>query len=164
MNTDFIHPVHFEAVLERFEQRDRTHYIDVPDEVVRQFMQTKPVRMMCLLNDSIEFHCALRPKGDGSFFISIGTPIRQQGKLRLGDTLRAAIWKDESEYGRKMPEELTELFAIDEEGSRLFHALTPNQQRGIIYYVDGAKTPQVRVDRAIMMINRLKVNPSGKHG
>lgn len=156
-------PVRFESVLERFEQRDRTHYIHVPDEVARQFTQTKPVRILCLLNDTVEFHCALRPRGDGSFFISVGTPIRQQGKFRLGDQLRAAIWKDESEYGRNMPDELTELFAIDEEGSRLFHALTPNQQRGIIYYVDGAKTPQVRVDRAIKMIDRLKTHPSGPH-
>lgn len=163
MNPDSLQSVRFEAVLERFEQRDRTHYIAVPDEVAQQFTRTQPVRMMCLLNDSIEFHCALRPRGDGSFFISIGTPSRQQGKLRLGDTLRIAIWQDESEYGRKMPEELTELLAIDEEGNRLFHALPPNRQRSIIYYVDGAKSPQVRVDRAIMMINRLKINPSGKH-
>ncbi|MFC5408094.1 YdeI/OmpD-associated family protein [Larkinella bovis] len=163
MNSDSNNLVRFEAVLERFEQRDRTHYIDVPDAVARQFTQTKPVRIMCLLNDSVEFHCALRPKGDGSFFISIGTPIRQQGKLKIGDPIRVAIRKDESEYGRNMPEELKELFAIDEVGNRLFHALTPNQQRGIIYYVDSAKSPQVRVDRAILMIDRLKTNPSGRH-
>ncbi|RAJ94478.1 bacteriocin resistance YdeI/OmpD-like protein [Larkinella arboricola] len=160
MNTDSLQSVRFESILERFEQRDRTHYMAVPDEVAQQFTRPKPVRIMCLLNDSIEFHCALRPKGDGSFFISIGTPIRQQGKLQLGDRLQVVIWKDDSQYGRKMPEELTELLAIDEEGNRLFHALTPNQQRGIIYYVDGAKTPQVRIDRAIMMIDRLKINPS----
>ncbi|WP_460674279.1 YdeI/OmpD-associated family protein [Larkinella ripae] len=163
MSTESTKPVQFESVIERFEQRDRTHYMAVPDEVAQQFTRTKPVRMLCRLNGTVEFHCALRPKGDGTFYISVGTPIRQQGKLKMGDVVRAAIWKDESEYGRKMPEELIELFAIDEEGNRLFHALTPSQQRAILYYVDGAKNPQIRVDRAIMMIDRLKTNSFGKH-
>lgn len=161
MPTESVTPVHFDAILERFTDRDKTHFMAVPDEVARQFTSTKPVRMMCLLNDTVEFHCALRPRGDGTFFISIGTPIRQQGKFQLGDRLRAAVWKDDSEYGRKMPDELTELLALDEEGNRRFQALTPSQKRAIIYYVDGAKNPQVRVDRAIMMIDRLKTNTLG---
>ncbi|MGA0556642.1 YdeI/OmpD-associated family protein [Larkinella sp. VNQ87] len=150
--------VGFDAVLDRFVDRDKTHYIAVPDDVAQQFTRTSPVRMMCLLNGTIEFHCALRPRGDGTFFINIGTPLRQQGKLRLGDRVRAVIWKDESEYGRNMPEELVELFAIDPEGHNRFHALTPGKQRGIMYYINSAKNPQTRVDRAIKMIDRLKTS------
>ncbi|MCY1308411.1 Bacteriocin-protection, YdeI or OmpD-Associated [compost metagenome] len=58
-----------------------------------------------------------------------------------------------------MPEELAELLAIDEEGNRLFQALKPGRQRDILYYVNGAKSVQVRIDRAIMMIDRLKKGP-----
>lgn len=148
--------VRFDAVIERFTNAIGAHYIGVPDEVVQQFTQKSAVRVMCLLNGTVEFHCALRPKGDGSFMISIGTPIRQQLKVRMGDSVKAVIWKDESEYGRKMPEELQELLAIDEEGNRHFQALTPGKQRSIMYYIDGARNVQVRVDRAIMMIDRLK--------
>ena len=150
--------VRFESLIDRFTYKNGPHYIDVPDEVAKQFTSPKPVRLLCRLNGTVEFHCALRPKGDGSFFISVGTPIRQQLKAKPGDKVRAAIWKDESEYGRKMPEELLELLAIDEAGNRCFQALTPSHQRGIIYYIDGAKNIQTRIDRAIRMIDRLKTN------
>jgi hypothetical protein len=149
-------PIRFESVIDRFTTQNGMHYIDVPDEAAGQFVSKTPGRMMCLLNGTVEFHCALRPKGNGSFYISVGTPIRQQLKVRSGDKIQAAIWKDESKYGRKMPEELLELLAIDEEGNRRFHELTPSHQRGIVYYIDGAKNSQTRVDRAIMMIDRLK--------
>ncbi|RRB17343.1 YdeI/OmpD-associated family protein [Larkinella knui] len=150
--------VRFEAVIERFTHSIGGHYIGVPDDVVQHFTQKSAVRVMCRLNSTVEFHCALRPKGDGSFMISLGTPIRQQLKVRMGDTVKAAIWKDESEYGRKMPEELQELLAIDEEGNQCFQALTPGKQRSIMYYVDGAKNVQTRIDRAILMIDRLKTH------
>ncbi|GAB3935885.1 YdeI/OmpD-associated family protein [Larkinella terrae] len=148
--------IRFESVIDRFTSQNGMHYIDVPDEVAQPFTSPTPLRLVCLLNGKLEFHCALRPKGNGSFYISIGTPIRQQLKLRPGDKVQVVIWKDDSEYGRKMPEELQELLTIDEEGNRCFQALKPSEQRGIIYYVDGAKNNQIRVDRAIKMIDRLK--------
>ncbi|RRB07375.1 YdeI/OmpD-associated family protein [Larkinella rosea] len=148
--------IHFESVIDRFVHQNGMHFIDVPDGVAQLFVSTTSVRMMCLLNGKVEFHCALRPKGNGTFYISVGTPIRQQLKIRSGDKIQAAIWKDDSEYGRKMPEELQELLAIDEEGNRCFQALKSSDQRAIMYYVDGAKNSQIRIDRAIKMIDRFK--------
>lgn len=45
------------------------------------------------------------------------------------------------------------------EGVRTHH---PGQQRYIINYVDGVKSIQKRIDRAIMLIENLKTMPSGK--
>ena len=130
----------------------------VPDEIAMQFVTgRKPVRIRCRLNDSVNFQCAIRPMGGGGFYINVGTPIRQEAKIVFGQKLFVAIQKDDSEYGRDLPEELQELLAMDDEGNRLFQALLPSHQRGIIHYVAGAKSIQVRIDRAIMMINRLKV-------
>lgn len=39
-----------------------------------------------------------------------------------------------------MPEELEELLHQDEEGNRLFHALTPGKQRTLLYYIGAPKT------------------------
>ncbi|MCF0062704.1 YdeI/OmpD-associated family protein [Dyadobacter chenwenxiniae] len=150
--------VRFESTLDRLPGKGGEFYMIVPDEVAMQFVQgRKPARVRCLLNDKVDFQCAIRPKGGGGFYINIGTPLRQEGKFVLGQKLHAEIRKDESEFGRDMPEELYELLEMDEEGKRLFHESLPSRQRGIIYYVAGAKSVQVRVDRAIMMINRLKV-------
>ncbi|MDQ6482120.1 YdeI/OmpD-associated family protein [Dyadobacter sp. LHD-138] len=151
-------PVHFESLLERFPDKGGYYFIIVPDEVAEQFVEgRKPVRMVCLLNGNTEFQCAIRPKGGGGFYINVATALRTQAKIRLGDNIHVQVWKDESIYGRDMPEELTELLAIDEEGNRLFHMLIPSHQRGIIHYVASSSVVQTRIDRAIKMIDRLKV-------
>ncbi|MNL77434.1 hypothetical protein D3C87_2036140 [compost metagenome] len=74
----------------------------------------------------------------------------------LGQKLNATVRKDDSEYGRDMPEELQELLAQDEEAKRLFENAKPVNQRAIIHYIASAKSVQVRIDRAIMMTDRLK--------
>ena len=117
----------------------------VPDEVAMQFVEgRKPARVRCLLNGKVDFQCAIRPKGGGGFYINIGTPLRQEGKFILGQKLHAEVRKDESEFGRDVPEELQELLEMDEEGKRLFYDSLPSHQRAIIYYVAGAKSVQVR--------------------
>lgn len=152
--------VRFESTLDRLPRKGGEFYIMVPDDVAMQFVEgRKPARVRCILNDKVDFQCAIRPKGGGGFYINIGTPLRQEGKFVLGQKLRAAVRKDESEFGRDVPEELQELLEMDEEGKRLFYDSLPSHQRAIIYYVAGAKSVQVRIDRAIMMINRLKVKP-----
>ncbi|CAG4995408.1 hypothetical protein DYBT9275_01630 [Dyadobacter sp. CECT 9275] len=128
----------------------------VPDEVATIFVKgRRPARMRCTLNGSIAFQCAIRPRGGGGFYINVGATLRQQGKLVLGQKLSAMVWKDDSEFGRDVPVELQELFEIDPEGKALFDALLPSHQRGIIQYVADARSEQVRIDRAVKMINRL---------
>jgi len=147
----------FSTRIERFTFKGGIHYIDVPDEVAHQFTTSGYSRVICTLNDVVEFHCALMPKGNGMFFISVGPPIRRKAGLVLGQSVNAAIRQDDSPYGQAMPEELAELLAIDDEGNRRFHELTPGRQRGIMYYVASAKGIQTRIDRAIRMIDRLKL-------
>lgn len=150
--------VHFESVIQRYPGY-RGHYIDVPDEAARPFTGEKNLRLLCSINGGEEFHCALRPKGNGRFEISVGTPVRQAGKLVLGQRVSVSLKRDQSTYGRPMPEELAELLAIDDEANRLFQALKPSRQRDILYYINGAKSVQVRIDRALMMIDRLRKSP-----
>jgi hypothetical protein len=151
-------PVHFESQLERLPKKGGEFYMVVPDEIASLFIEgRRPARVRCRLNDRFDFQCAIRPRGGGGFYINVASQIRQAGRFALGQKLVAVIQKDDSEYGRDMPEELTELLEMDDEGSRLFQALLPSYQRNIIHYVSGARSVQIRIDRAIMMINRLKM-------
>ncbi|ODS80686.1 MAG: hypothetical protein ABS46_13505 [Cytophagaceae bacterium SCN 52-12] len=155
MESDQTDAVCFESVIGRYEGF-RGHYIDVPEEAARHFSTPRHLRLLCSIEGGEEFHCALRPKGNGAFEISVGTPVRKAGKLRLGQKVAVSLRPDHSAYGRPMPEELAELLAIDEEGDRLFHAARPGTQRGILYYINNGRTVQTRIDRAILMIDRLK--------
>jgi hypothetical protein len=123
--------LHFESRLDRLPEKGGVFYMLVPDQIAMQFVEgRRPARVRCKLNDLMEFQCAIRPKADGSFYINVGTPIRQQGKLVLGQSLSVKVWKDDSEFGRDMPEELAELLEIDQEGKALFSIILPSHQRG----------------------------------
>ncbi|TDE08389.1 YdeI/OmpD-associated family protein [Dyadobacter psychrotolerans] len=150
--------VSFHSVLERFAKKGGEFYMIVPDEVARQFVTgRKPGRVRCRLNDQIDFQCAIRPMATGAFYINLANEIRKKAKIVLSDKLSATVVKDDSEYGRDMPIELTELLEQDPEGFELFQNLLASHQRGIIHYVDSAKSVQLRIDRAVKMINRLKI-------
>jgi uncharacterized protein YdeI (YjbR/CyaY-like superfamily) len=57
-----------------------------------------------------------------------------------------------------MPEELAELLAQDEEGDRLFHALTPGKLRTLLYLVGQPKSSDIRLHRALVVVEHLKTN------
>lgn len=149
--------VSFDSRIDRFDGKAGSYYMAVPDEVAAIFVTgRKPERVRCVLNGTVEFQCAIRPISGAGFYINVATQIRNQARVELGQAVKAAVKKDDSVYGRDMPEELEELLSQDEQGNTLFHEILPNKQRGIIHYIASAKSVQVRIDRAIMMVNRLK--------
>lgn len=151
--------IHFTTVLDKFDSNLWGHHILVPEEIAQPFItDDKDRRVVCMLNDQIEFQCALMPRGDGGFFININKKIRDKLKLKVGMQVQASLRKDESKYGLPMPEELDELLKQDAEGDRLFHALTPGKQRTLLYIVGNAKKSDTRITRAIIVIEHLKGN------
>jgi hypothetical protein len=149
--------IHFTSRIERFDRKGGEYFMVVPDEVATIFVTgRKPERVRCKLNGTVAFQCAIRPRAGAGFYINVAKDIRRAGRLILGQTVNVEVEKDTSVYGRDMPEELMELLNQDEEGNSLFHKILPSKQRGIIHYIASAKSVQVRVDRAVMMVDRLK--------
>jgi len=149
----------FTTTLEKFDSNLWGHHILVSDVIANQFITDGgDRRVVCTLNDKIEFQCALMPKGDGGFFININKKIRDSLKLKIGMQVQATLRKDDSKYGLPMPEELKELLELDEEGNRFFHALTPGKQRTLLYIAGNAKSSDKRIMRAIAIVEHLKAN------
>lgn len=152
---------HFTAVLEKFNSTLWGHHLSVPDAVAQIFVANDTKRVVCTLNETVEFQAALMPKGDGSWFININKTLRDKLALKIGTPVRVSLRKDDSEYGLPMPEELAELLLQDTEGNQIFHALTPGKQRTLLYIVGSVKSPDLRLNRAIVVVEHLKEN-SGK--
>lgn len=148
----------FTAALENFNSALWGFHIVVPAQFAKPFVEDKDRRVVCILNGSLEFQCALMPKGDGHFFININKKIRDKLKLQLGSMVEVMLRKDESEYGLPMPEEFAELLSQDEAGNQLFHALTPGKQRNLLYIAGQPKTTEVRLRRAVVLVEHLKAN------
>jgi uncharacterized protein YdeI (YjbR/CyaY-like superfamily) len=88
----------------------------------------------------------------------VNKKIRDQLGLKPGSPAQVSLRKDESEYGLPMPEELAEVLAQDEEGNRLFHALTPGKLRTLLYIVGHVKNTDARIGRAFIIVEHLKAN------
>ncbi len=138
------------------------HYIEVTPEVVQNLGGKFKVRVLCTINDKLTFQGGLVALGGGSGYISINNKRLKQLGLQNGDNVQVKLEPDDSEFGMEIPEELTELFNQDEEGKRRFDMLLPGKQRYILYYIAGVKSSQLRIDRALLLINNLKQLPVGK--
>ncbi|WP_235337262.1 DUF1905 domain-containing protein [Pontibacter korlensis] len=137
------------------------HYLEVPQEVV-QALGTLNIRLICTVNCKLSFQCGLMALGEGKAYVSISKKRMQQLGVRLGDEIAVTLEKDDSQYGTEVPAEMEELLLQDEEGSRRFLLLKPGMQRYMLNHVSAVKNPQLRVDRAITLIENLKKLPEGK--
>lgn len=113
-------------------------------------------RVIVEINGQGKISSGLMPNGKKDFFITISKEVRQRFGLELGDEANLVITPDDSEYGMPLPEELAELWAIDEEAYRVFHTLTPGKQRGLIYQIAKPKGPDTRVKKAVQVSEYLK--------
>lgn len=150
--------LHFNSVMEESTNKLWGAHFVVPNAVAKTLIDGDDRRVVCILNEKIEYQCALLPKGDGSFLITVNKKIRDKLGLRPGSRVSVSLRKDDSEYGLPMPEELAELLAQDETGNRLFHALTPGKLRTLLYIVGQPKNSDARLTRALAVVEHLKMN------
>lgn len=148
----------FTSVLERSDNKLWGGHFRVPDTAVRQLSDRNSRRVVCTLNGTAEYQTALLPYGNGSFVIRVNKNLRDKLGLSFGSKLSASLKKDESEYGLPLPEELQELLRQDEEGNALFRALTRGKQRTLLYIAASIKDSEKRIQRAIVIVNHLKIN------
>jgi hypothetical protein len=137
-------------------------YLEVPKAVVTKIGGTLKQRLLCTVNKTVTWQCGLVALGNGKAYITLNKKIMKQLGVTAGQEVSVSLVKDMSKYGMKMPQELKSLLSQDLEGSRRFHLLVPGKQRYIIYYVSQVKGSQLRIDRAIRLIENLKRTVVGK--
>lgn len=145
-----------QATLARFNSKLWHFHILVPSRVAGPLGQGGSRRVVCTINHTITFQCALMHDGDGGFFININAAIRNKLNLREGDTVTYTLSEDDSEYGLNMPIEFQELLHQDPEGDTLFQRLTPGKKRTLIYMVTTPKSADIRIRKGLCILNHLK--------
>ena len=113
-------------------------------------------RILVNINGQGQIGCALMPNGKGDYFITVSKEVRKRFGLELGDEATLQIFPDDSEYGMPLPEELAELWAVDEDAYRVFHLLTPGKQRSLIYQIAKPKGAETRIKKAVQISEYLK--------
>jgi Domain of unknown function (DUF1905) len=134
------------------------HFLIVEKEIVAKFaFEDKFKRVICSINGSEPFQCALMPWGE-LFYIIVNKKKRDEVGIAAGDMVDVVLVKDESQYGLPMPEEFREVLNQDEEGDRLFHALSKGKQRSVLYMLSRSKNVDLRIHQALLLVEHLKEN------
>ncbi|MBC7485901.1 MAG: DUF1905 domain-containing protein [Cytophagaceae bacterium] len=142
--------------------RLNTHYIEIPLAVVKKLGGKFNIRLLCTLNNKLTFQCGIVALGEGKGYISLNAKRLAELNLKKGNTVEVLLKKDDSEFGAKVPEELAEVFAQDQEGFKRFEILVAGKQRFIIRHVTAVKNSQLKIERALAIIHNLKKLPLGK--
>ena len=148
----------FTSTLERSDNKLWGCHFLVPKNIAEKLIDAEDRRVVCTINDSVEYQCAILHYGNGRHVISVNKKLRDTLRIDVGSEVQVLLRKDESEYGLPLPEELEELFKQDKEGKKIFHALTPGKQRTLLYIVGSAKSSEKRIMRSIIIVNHLKAN------
>ena len=138
------------------------NYVLIPQSVIEKLGGKFKLRLWCSINENDAFQCGLVALGQGDGYISVNKKRMNAYKLKPGDDVLVSLSLDNSDYGMPVPAELEELFMQDPEGYRRFKLLNPGKQRYVIHYVNSVKSTELRLDRAIMLINNLKTIREGK--
>ncbi len=154
-------PVSFKTHIDKLSHLNM-FYLEIPAKVVESVGGIGVQRLLCEVNKTIKFQCGLVALGDGRAYISINGKRMKELGVNCGDPVNLILSEDNSTYGVDVPEELAELFKQDPEGKRRFDGLSPAKQRYILNYIGTVKSPQLRVDKAFMLISNLKMLPVGK--
>jgi hypothetical protein len=113
-------------------------------------------RIIVNINGIGNINSGLMPDGKGNFFVTVSKAVRKRFDISLDDEVNLVISPDNSEYGMPLPEELAELWAVDEVAYKLFHKLTPGKQRGLIYQIAKPKGAATRIKKAVQISEYLK--------
>jgi len=133
----------------------------VPTEIANHYITINDKRVVCVLNNELEIHAALMPKGENVWFINTNAEIRKKLKIGEGDIISVEIRTDTSKYGMPISEEMEELLKQDEIGRSFFENLTMGKQRALIHQVNTLKSSDKRLKKAITMLDYL-VRVKGK--
>jgi Bacteriocin-protection, YdeI or OmpD-Associated/Domain of unknown function (DUF1905) len=136
------------------------HYIMLDAKLVTKLTKDNNKRVICTINKTEKLHCAIMPKKDGGHFVMISSSICKKLKLKVGTEIEASFVIDKTEYQFDMPEELKEVLDTDEEANKIFHALTPGNQRGLIYLLSLVKSSDKKIERALKIAERIKLGIS----
>lgn len=150
--------IEFETKLSSSPIESGWHFLEVSKEIVAKFgFEGKSKRVVCSINGSDGFQCALMPSGD-IFYIIVNKKKRDALGIVAGNTVSVELVRDESKYGLPMPDELREVLNQDPEGDRLFHALTAGKQRSLLYLIGKINDIDKRIHQALIVVDHLKEN------
>ena len=133
-------------------------YIPIDDLVVQNIKKLGWKRMVANIEDAQPLHCALVSLGKGVKGITLNKPFVKENGFLIDQELNLELREDQSKYGMPISEEFEAALESDFEAYEYFDKLTPGKQRNLIYFADSVKSSDIRIRRALVVMNHLKLH------
>lgn len=147
--------ISFNVVLEPLDEKMIHHLIVVPDVIAKKFIDGKGApRIFCSVEGDTEFPCALNPR-HGRYVIIASKQLIKKNKLAVEIPFKISIRKDPYN-GLGLPEELAEVLDQDLTACKAYNALNNGHKRGLIHYINQAKSVDSRIKRSLEIMEKMK--------
>ncbi len=143
----------FEARLAEYKDMLVSTVVEIPIDVVKKLPAGR-VRVEGKLNQ-VPFNLAIQSKKNGTKYLSVSQAMRKSAGVKPGDKVKVSfVLVDPDKLD--LPEEMEAVLAQDDEGAKKWNKLTVGLQRSLVHYINSSKNVDVRIERALFLINKVK--------
>lgn len=143
----------FETRLTEYKDMLVSTVVEIPADVVKK-LSTGRVRVEGKLN-SVPFNLAIQSKKNGPKYLSVSQAMRKSAGVKPGDKVKVSFSVVDPDK-LDLPEEMEAVLAQDDEGAKKWNKLTVGLQRSLVHYINSSKNVDVRIERALFLINKVK--------
>lgn len=143
----------FEVRLTEYKDMLVSTVVEIPKDILAK-LPTGRVRVEGKLN-AVPFNLAVQNKKNGPRYLSISQAMRKTAKVKPGDKVKVSFTIVDNDK-LDLPEEMEAVLTQDDVGAKKWNKLTVGLQRSLVHYINSSKNVDVRIERALFLINKVK--------
>lgn len=132
------------------------HFIQLSQADVKRLTTGGNKRIICSFNEQYRIHAAIMRTKEDMYYVMIGSQHLKALQLKAGSEVKWVLKKDDTELQFSVPEEFAEVLATDPAAEKIFNSLTPGNKRGLIALVNMVKSSDKKIERALLIAEKLK--------
>lgn len=131
-------------------------YLEIDYGSAQAFIKNEGTRIVLQFKQGLSYHRALQLRKDGYALVALSKDLLKKQGFEVGDKVWFSLSKDESEYGMPFSPFFKEVLAQDNAAEMEFNKLKMGRQRGLLHYIDSAKTEETKLKRSVEIAEKLK--------
>lgn len=134
------------------------YYLKIDKETVEQFERKKATRLLCTLDNELQYRCGLNHYGDGHFYVIIASRYIKKLNKEVGEEVEFTLEVDPDQLGVDVPEILPVLLEQEPVLKEVYDTFTDGRKRTLIYSIQRVKD----LDKQIHLIREFILKEKAK--
>ncbi|MEM1135717.1 MAG: DUF1905 domain-containing protein [Bacteroidota bacterium] len=147
----------FEQQIGQLEKRKGGYfYLQIAAEAVAKFEKKRATRLICVIDNEVNYACGLNHLGDGNYYIIVASKYLKKLAKSVGDTVHFEIYEDPNPLGVEVPEVLQVLIDQDDDVKTNYENLTDGKKRSLIYSIANIKNLDIQIQKILAFLGNQK--------